>query len=453
MKVNLKSFQSIIKTKIAPYVGSDTRLRIAKGAFWGTMGTIATRSITIILSFVLARILGKEGFGEYGIINNTAVMISSFAGLGIGSTVTRYVASLKVREPKRAGKIIGLSSIITWVSAIIYSGVFIYFAPWLATTTLGAPQLAPMLQISSISIGFGVVNSVQVSTLTGLESFKVNSILNTIFGIIQSVLVVILAWYAGVKGAVLGLAFASGFTVITYYIVSRQDLNKARIKITFKEAWTEWRILVKYSLPAFLSTITVGPVIWASNAFLANQPNGYGELGIFNAAIQWDTFVRFFPALVATAVLPVMSDLYGRGDKKGSINVMWKMMRITAIIVIPLAILISAFSALIMRAYGKTFVGGHLVIVIVVFTTVFSSISAHLGTFITAAGKMWVGFALNAIWGLTFLIFSYYMVKWGAKGLASAKLFAYTLHFVWSLLICLFINDRLNKEADFAFGQ
>jgi O-antigen/teichoic acid export membrane protein len=444
----LNNIYFLLRNKVEPYLGSDTRLRIAKGAFWGTIGTIATRSFTIILSFVLARILGKEGFGEYGIINNTAAMISGFAGLGLGATVTRYVASLKVREPERAGKIIGLSSIITWFSAIIYGAAFIYFAPWLAKTTLAAPQLAPMLQISSISIGLGVVNSVQVSTLTGLESFKASSILSSIFGIIQSLLVVFLAWYAGVKGAVIALALSSGFTVIAYYIVSRKELFAAKIRVTFSEALSEWRILVKYSLPAFLSTITVGPVIWASNAFLANRHGGYGQLGIYNAAIQWDTFVQFFPALVSTAVLPVMSDMYGRGDKKGSINVMWKMMRFTAILVIPLAIIISLLSPLIIKAYGSSFAGGHWVIVIVVFTTVFYSISVHLGTFICASGKMWIGFAINGVWGLTFLILSFYMVKWGAEGLATAKFISYFLHFIWSLIICIVLSKKLNKESN-----
>ena len=446
MKLKFGDVYLLLKGKIEPYLGSDTKGRIAKGAIWGTVGTVATRSITILLSFILARILGKDGFGEYGIITSTAAMIGGFAGLGLGSTVTRYVANLKVREPERAGKIIGLSSLITWFSAAIYGAVFIYFAPWLAQKTLAAPHLAPMLQISSITIGLGVVNSVQVSTLTGLESFKVSSILSTIFGIVQSVLAVLLAWHNGVKGAVIALALTSGLSVVTYYFISRKELNNTQIHVTFTEAWNEWRVLVQYSLPAFLSTITVGPAIWASNAFLANQHDGYGQLGIYNAAQQWHTFIQFFPALVSTAVLPVMSDLYGQGDKEGSINLMWKMMKITAILVIPLAILVSLLSPLIIKGYGSTFAGGQWVIVIVVFTTVLSSISAHLGTLIAAAGKMWIGFAINFAWGSVFIILSNFFVKYGAEGLASAKFIAYFLHLIWSLTICILINKQIAKD-------
>jgi Na+-driven multidrug efflux pump len=84
-------------------------------------------------------------------------------------------------------------------------------------------------------------------------------------------------------------------------------------------------------------------------------------------------------------------------------------------------------------------------IVIVVFTTVLSTISSHLGTYICASGKMWIGFTINVIWGVAFLIFSYFMVKWGAEGLALAKLLAYALHLIWSLMICIILNKKMNR--------
>lgn len=446
VNINPDYISFLLRSKLERYIGTDVGMRIIKGAFWGTIGTITSRSITVFLSFLLARILGKEGFGEYGIIITTTAMVSGFAGLGIGATVTRYVASLKVRKPEQAGKIIGLSTIITWLSAVIYGFAFIYFAPWLAETTLSAPHLGPILQISSIIIAFGVVNSVQISSLAGLESFKISALLGAILNILQSVLVVILAYWFSIRGAITGLAISSSLNVLLYYFVSSNELKKASIKVTFRDAWSEWRILVKFSLPAFLSTISVGPVIWASNAFLAKQPYGYGQLGIYNAAIQWDTFVQLFPALISTAVLPIMADMYGRGDKKGSLRIMWKMMKYSAFLVVPIAILVSVLSPIIIKAYGSSFKGEHLVIIIVVSTTVLSTVSANLGTFISAAGKMWIGFGINCAWGISFLFLSYFLVRWGAKGLAAAKFLAYFVHLIWALIICFILSRRINSE-------
>ncbi len=443
LRLSLRSFSNKIVTK---YLHSSTQRRIASGTLWGIAGTAATRVVTVILSFILARILGKEGFGEYGIINSTSAMIGSLAGLGLGSTVTRYIADLKIRDPIRASRIVGLSTIITWISATIYGIAFVFLAPWLAEKTLAAPKLTSLLQISSITIAFGVVNSVQMAALYGIESFKTSSILNAILGIVQSVTVVLLAFLYGLKGAVIALAICSGINVVAYYIVSRKELHRFGISHVYNGIWKETQVLVSYSLPAFLGTILVGPTLWASNTFLAKQPGGYGELGIFTAALQWDTFIQFFPLLISNASFPVMSEMYGNGEERGSINLMWKMMKITAIIVIPLAIIISMFSSLLIKLYGPTFKGGQWVIVIVVITTVFSTISAQLGTFIAASGKMWIGFGLNAVWAVTFVLLSFYMVKYGAEGLAGAKLIAYFLHFIWSLFICLNLSKVLKVQ-------
>lgn len=428
--------------KILPENSSDTRARLVKGTLWSLLGTVVTRSITILLSFLLARILGRDGFGEYGIINNTAVMIGGFAGLGLGSTVTRYVANLRMREPERAGKIIGLSAIITWLSAVVYGGIFVFFAPYLANKTLAAPHLSLLLQISSITIALGVVNSVQTAILSGLEEFKASSLLSTIVSVFQSVLVVVLAYFWGIKGAIIALSISSAISVIAFNVLSRKKLYNFKIRITLKHATSEWRVLLKYSLPSFLSTITVGPVFWISNTFLANQPNGYGQLGVFNAAMQWDTFLKFFPGLLASVILPIMSGMYGQGDRDGSVKVMWKMMRVTGIIIVPLALIVSVFSPYIIKAYGSSFTGGHWVIVITATTTIFSSIAVHLGTFIMASGRMWYGFALNAIWGSFFLGLSYYMVSWGAEGLAGARLLSYITHLILSLILARNISKR-----------
>lgn len=442
MRKFLRTKASFIKEKALPKNSSAIRNRVVSGTFWGMLGTIVTRSITMVLSFVLARILGKDGFGEFGVINNTTAMIGGFAGLGLGSTVTRYVANLKTREPERAGKIIGLSAIFTWLSAVGYGIILIFFAPFLADKTLAAPHLTVLLQISSLTIALGVVNSVQTSILSGLEEFKASSILSTIVGVFQSLLVVIMAYLWGIKGAIIALSISSLISVILYNVVIGKKLSNVDIRVTLKESFSEWNVLLKYSLPSFLSTITVGPIFWISNTFLAHQPNGYGQLGVFNAAMQWDTFLRFFPGLFASVILPVMSSMYGQGDKEGSVKLMWKMMRVTALIIVPLAIVVSILSPIIIKAYGSSFVGGHWVIVITAFTTIFSSIAVHLGTFIMASGKMWFGFALNAIWGLIFLGLSYDMVSWGALGLAGARLLSYILHLILSLILAYKISKR-----------
>jgi len=360
-------------------------------------------------------------------------MISGMAGFGIGTTIIKYVAELREKNPARAGRILALSTVVTTASAALYGGVFVIFAPWLAARTLAAPHLAPMLQISAITVALGVVNSVQICSLAGCEAFRASSAINIVSAITQTVLVLIGAWFWQLHGTVLALAVSMVISgVVTRWCVAK-ELKRFNITLVWREAWSEWRVLVRYSLPTFLSGMAAGPVVWGCNALLANQPNGYAQLGIYNAANQWQTAIQFLPGLMGTALLPVMSERYGNGDAQGGVRVMKGMMGVTALIVMPLTLLICVIGPWIMRGYGASFVSGYWVLVLSVVTAALLAVMTPVGQYLAACGRMWTAFAMNAGWSVCMIGAAWLMVRWGAEGLAGARLIAYLVHAVWTL--------------------
>ncbi|HSA32428.1 MAG TPA: oligosaccharide flippase family protein [bacterium] len=420
-----------IRERLDKLLSTPTRKRLASGAIWGSVAAAGSRLLTLAASFFLARILGQVGFGEYGMVNSTAGMISSLAGMGIGLTVTKHVAEFKNKDPDKVGRILALSSMVTMFSAFIYGVAFVVLAPWLATATIAAPHLAPMLQISAITVALGVINGVQTSSLDGCEAFRAKSYISVGTGIVQTVLVVIGAWLWGLKGAIAAMALGMVLTVILTRWAVTKEWRRFNIRLRWYEARQEWRVLVNFSLPSFLAAISVGPALWGSSAFLANQPNGYAELGIYNAANQWYSAVLLIPALVGTAILPVLSEKYGAGDRPGVMRVMKGMMGVAALIVVPLSIFLCLLSPLIMAGYGDGFRNTHWTFIITVATAGLLAVMQPVGNLIAASGKMWMGFIMNTGWGAFLLLGSWLMVRWGAEGLAGARLIAYLAHSVW----------------------
>ncbi len=432
-----------LREKIDSVLSTPTRRRLASGAVWGSVAAAGSRILTVAASFFLARILGQVGFGEYGMINSTAGMVSGLAGLGIGLTVTKHVAQFKNTDPDRAGRIIALSSMVTMVSAVIYGIAFVVLAPWLATATIAAPHLAPLLQISAITVAMGVVNGVQTCSLDGCEAFRAKSYISVGTGIAQTVMVVLGAWLWGLKGAVIAMALGMVLTVIVTRWVVTKEWRRFKIKPQWREAKEEWRVLTGFSLPMFLMLVTVGPTYWACAAFLANQSNGYGQLGIFNAGTQWQGVIQFLPSLVCTALIPVMSEKFGMGDVKGAFAIMRRMMGLIAGVVLPLAILLSLFSPLIMKGYGSSFADGYWTLVILLFTGAISAFEMPLRQFAIAIEQVWLGFSLNLIWMTIILSGSWFLVKYGAEGLAGARLVATVVHlglFYW------FVSRKLSLK-------
>jgi len=441
----LQHFPGIYK-KLTVYKSSPVKYRLAYGAFWGAISVIVPRFVSLIASFLLARILGQNQFGEYGMISSTVSMISTFSGLGLGSTVVKHLAEYKISDPVRAGRIYTLTTIINWISAIIYAFAFILFAPWLAAKTLAAPHLAPLLQISAISMAMGTINSLQQNVFTGLEAFRTSAIITITTTSIQSIIIVLAAWFWQLTGVVSALAINSIIIAIIYFYSIKRERKKYNIRIVINEAKYEWPVLIKYSLPAFLGGILVGPSFWGANAILANQPNGYNELGILNAANQWQHVIQFIPGILGTALLPVMAEKFGNGERLGSIKIMGKMIKIYALIIFPVATILSLLSTFIMGGYGESFESGYITFIITIFTAVLTTLVAPVGQFIAASSKMWVGFIMNFGWAVCLLTGSYFLGKFGSQGIASAKFIAYFLHAIWVFTYVLLLKRKYERE-------
>ena len=412
-------------------LGSTIRRRVASGAFWGLVSGLAVRMCSVIASFLIARILGRRGFGEYGIIFSTVLLINSLAGLGIGVTATKYIAEFRQTDPARAGRIVGMSTILTLFSSGLYALGLLAFAPWLAEKTLAAPQLTGLLRLSTICAILGVFSGVQASALAGFEAFKSTAIVGLLAGCLQAVLAVIGCWVAGLPGVILGMTLSYAVATFGNHFLLRREMRRFGIQVNWGKSLDEWRILRQFSIPAFLGTAMVAPVFWVCTAMLANQPNGYDELGIFNAANQWYTAVLFLPGVLGTAILPVLSERHGAGDTLATLRVMKGMMKLTAVIVVPIVVIVCLFSKMIMAGYGASFVSGHWTLALTAVTAGLLAVVAPVGQVIAASGRMWTGFLMNAGWAFILIAGSATMSHWGANGIAGGRLLAYGVHTIW----------------------
>ena len=90
----------------------------------------------------------------------------------MGTTATKYVAELRNNEPVKAGRIIALSSLVSWVVSLVLMVALYLGAPWLCLHTLAAPHLTGYVRISGLLLVLSGVNGAQLGVLSGFEAFK-----------------------------------------------------------------------------------------------------------------------------------------------------------------------------------------------------------------------------------------------------------------------------------------
>ena len=426
------------------FKGSPLTKRIASGAFWSILGTASAKAIVLVAGIICANILGKTSYGELGIVRSTISLFIVFGTAGLGVTATRFIAKYKKDDREKVESIIGITSLFSLITATIITILVFLYAEKISTNTLNNSELKQSIQFASIILFATILNGVYNGINTGFENFK-NIAINTLCSsIIEAVLIIIGAYYWGVNGAVIGYGIGIFFLMLFNFITARKTLAQIKGEISFlKIKKNDISILYEFTIPAALSSFLVAPAYWVVRTLLVHYKD-YGELGIFEAAEQWRIIILFIPSALSYIILPILST-YTDNEKDYK-----KAMKINILLNVSvafiLAIIISACSNIIMNTYGSDF-NNNIPLILLAFSTVFSSFASVVGSAIVSQGKMWTGLVFNASWGCLFIGFTYLSLRlgYGAAGVASSLLLSYLFHSI-SQSIYLYCTMKKYKE-------
>lgn len=416
------------------------RRRLVSGAGWMLVGSATVQGLGVISSIILARILGKDKFGEYGIALSTVATFGIFAGLGMGVTTTRFVAELRERDPARAGRFIGMSMVLSAVFSCLMASALIVFAQPIATSFFKRPDLASLLCWSAPLLIVSQLTTVQLASLSGLESFRTQSTVQVVSGIIRAVFVVGAAWLWGVIGTVMGLVAATLVQAIALEIAIWKATRLKGIKIRFTGFRTERRVLFTFSLPAMLASISVGPPRWLCEMLLVRQTGGLGQMALMNAGNQWRSAVAFIPQQLLAVTLPVMSALYGARDTRRYYKTLFAgLLGVTGaslLATMPIIIL----GRHIMAAYGPGFRDGYWTLVCLSGAGVLHMTGRMMVQSAHARGTVSLDLASSIVRGTVQIGLWLLWLPHGALGLSGAILTSYVV--IDALLLAAILRQR-----------
>lgn len=405
--------------------------RFLGGAAWSIIGAVGSSGITLIMWMLVARILGKETYGQFIVVQSTLGMVGVFAGFGIGMAATRYAAELRASDPTRLGHILILGERSIVVFGVLASVGLAASASSLAEKVLNAPVLAAPLSIAAVIVFFSALDGYQKSVLIGLESmraFATGSIAAVCMGF---PIILVGASKFGLFGAVIGLSVASLIQAGVSRCQMTRELKKLGVIRHAIGSAGEWQVLWRFALPAFLSGALVGPVHWVAQAILANTPRGYAELAVLGIAMQWFNLILFVPGSAGRAVLPIVTDYVTKGDPISSRKIIRYAMLANALVAVPLATMVCFLSPYIMGMYGQGYDSDSHALVLAVTTAALAAIQAPIGNLLVAKARMWLGSTMNLGWAFVYLGLTLVLAQYGAIGVLLALAAGYICHTAW----------------------
>lgn len=420
---------TVVRTRITQ---SPLARRFLGGAAWSTAGAVASSGITLVTMMFVARLLGKETYGQFVVVQSTLGMAGVFAGFGIGAAAIRYVAELRSRDAGRLPRILALTERAVFAFGLIATLALTLISEMIASAVLNSPPLSLPLSIAALSVFFSALDGYQKSILIGLEAMRVLAI-GTVAGAALSVPVMLLA------ADLYGLNGVAGAMVITALIqagISRLQmtgqLQRYAIKREGRACLSEWRVLRDFALPSLLAGILVVPAHWICHAMLANTPNGYAELAVLGVAMQWFNVILFLPSVSSRVVLPMLTEHVADKNHADAKRLLMFAIGANAIVTVPVSILAAVFSPWILRLYGAEFQNGSITVVIAVITASLLALQTPVGNMLAASSRMWLGALMNSGWTLVYVGLAYAFLGYGSAGVTGAMGIAYLVHAIWT---------------------
>jgi O-antigen/teichoic acid export membrane protein len=421
------------------------RTRFQRGVAWNVTGAILNNGANFLTNIAIANLIGREVFGQYGMIQSTLTSFVGIAQAAAGITATKYLAEFRSSNKERAGRILGLCAATTFATGALATLLVLFSAPWLASTTLKASFLARPLQIASAAVFFTVVNGYQMGALAGLESYREWAFANGLQGPIQFAICSLLAWRWGLQGAVTGLLATSAMRWLILHVALKREANRQGILLRYSGLSQERAILFRFALPAALSSLTAAPAIWLGNTFLVRQAGGYSQLALFSAALNLKNVVMFLPLLVNNVGMSLLNNQRGENNHLRYRKVFRANIFLTASAASGGALFVGVFGKYLLRLYGKTFLEGQHILTLLLSVAVIEATAMAFFQVIYSEEKMWLSFlGIMLPRDIALILFAHMFVPlYGAFGLGLAYMVAWIL--CSTIILCFVFRIGLSR--------
>ena len=421
------------------------RSRFQVGVAFNLIGAVFNQGSTFAFNIIAANMLGRQVFGEYAMVQSTVVSFALIAQFAVPFTTTKYVAEFRASDPARAGRILGVMTVLSFLIAGIVTLAFLAASPWIARSVLKTPSLGLALAIASVVLLMTSLNGFLMGALAGLESYRILAGALTWSGICYLVICSALAWLGGLNGAIIGLALSGLVQCVLLAVAVRKECSLQGIKLRFHGIAQERQAILKFNLPAGLIGFTSGPALWLPSAFLIRQAQGYSQMAIYSAAFSLTAIVLFLPNIANIVGTTIINQHKGMGNSPEYRQSFWINLVIIAVVILCGAGMFALLGPELLRFFGKSFNEGYTVLLVLLLSTVPQGLALAVSQIVQSQGKLWLYFLAVAIPRDALIIVMAYLLipAYGARGLAIAYVAGWTLAALATVVIVFRIGIDL----------
>ncbi len=323
------------------------REAVARGAFFVSGAKLVMLVTGLIVQVALARMLGVELYGLYGLIFSILVWFELFM---TGATKTSSMEVARAPGEARSFQFVALKVQAPLSLVILVLGVALsFFLP----AMFNRPGTAGYFVLAFLDIPLMGLVYLYQGLLNGLQLYRYQSTAITIYYFSRMVLSIVLV-SAGLSltGAILANILCSliGWGFALRFFLAHAD------ELTAKSGVSP-RALLRETVPFIVLPIIFNVLVF-SNMWVVGALASEVDMGMYNAAFTMSRLLLVFYNSLTIAMFPAISSSIASGDTARSNRLIRQSHRFLLILVAPTSFFLAASSQTVLRIFGGGYTGG-----------------------------------------------------------------------------------------------
>ena len=337
----------------------------AKGSFHLLWGLVISAVIGAAGTVFIARLLGSDLYGLYTVILAAPTLIATFRDWGVNTAMVRSTAQYRAEGRENEIRSVFVSGLIFEIAlGTALTVISFVLSGFLATSIFNRPQIAPLIQIASVTLLAGALTNAATAAFTGLERMELNSVMIVIQSAVKTIGIIALVILGfGTTGATVGHTIAAVFAgivgILFMWTIHRTLPKQTNHKLEIKAYITS---MFSYGFP--LSIAGILSTFWTQFlAFLL--PIFYIKdnvmIGNYGVAANFVVLIGFFATPITTMLFPAFSKLDAQKDRETLKRVFQFSVKYAALLVVPVAALVMCLAEpAVSTLFGSTYASAPL---------------------------------------------------------------------------------------------
>jgi O-antigen/teichoic acid export membrane protein len=420
--------QPVDETSLASVVSA--RRRFSLHVAWTLFARVLMTVNSVAAGIIVARWLGKEGYGQLAVINVAVTTVVQLGGAGLPSANTYFIAQdHKNFAPAAINSLVFALTIGSLLAAAL-TGLAAWQPGWFGFIS---PRI---IGVAAISIPFQLITLIGLNAFLAIgqvKRFNLLDLAGQLFVIVNAGLALLILnrglWTLVSLNTAASILVCALVVWLSWRFIARQQ--EAR---SLRPDAGLFKRMVRYGIKSHIAALAA-MLIFRADLLVVNLFRGAGEAGVYAVASQVAMMLLLLPSVIATLFFPRIAS---RQDRRGELTCL--VTRHTTLVMLLVCLAAVPLSFLLPLLYGAGFAETPLLLFILLPGVYLVGLESVLVQHFNAVG---LPRAIPLFWTVTLIInlaLTFALVpRFGARGAATASTLSYAM--IFGLVLFYFHNQ------------